>query len=145
MASTTCHCAFCIVSLNLISRSLLTPSAPLHVLPLLIIPPLPLSVLPPFAALNIANVPVETCGCYLLGSVYPPQFPQTTPLPCRPKPAAWSRTVPRRVVSKLPVLLFCAPSFPSPMMPHLLIYSGGLSYWAPFCALMRGHGLSTTW
>ena len=68
-------------------------------------PPLPPSVCPPFDDLNISNVPVDTCGRLLIGSAYPPPFPQTTPLPCRPRPSARYLPVLRRFVSQFPGLL----------------------------------------
>ena len=58
--------------------------------------PLPLSSRPLFAALNISSIPVDPCGCYLLGSVllHPVLEPLLSPagldlhpVPCR----SWGR------------------------------------------------------
>ena len=99
-------CTSCIITLDMLPRSLLTSADPLWVS---LLPHLSPSVFPPFSALNIANVPANPCGWSLIGSIHTPTFPQTTPLPCCPQPAAWSLLVPRRVISWFTVLLSSCP------------------------------------
>ena len=101
-ASPAFPCSRFLVAQNLLLSSLSTPASLCRVLLLLT---LPLSICPPFAALNVSNVPINPYGCLLLGSIYPLSFPQTNPLPYRPQPAARSQTVPRIVMYQFPVPL----------------------------------------
>ena len=68
-------------------------------------PSLPPSGRPTFAAIDIASIPVNPCGFALIYSVLPPQFLEPLPPPCRPQPAAWYLSVPRRFVPPVTGLL----------------------------------------
>ena len=87
----------------------------------------PPSGCPPCTTLNVASVPIEPRGYYLLGSVLP--LPLLKP-PAPPLPALTCGLVPTgseggRVSSPCPpVLLRCDSSSPSPVPPYLLVYYG---------------------
>ena len=103
LSDSTAHpCALYLVALDLIPWSLSTPAYPRRVT---LLPHLPLSVSPPFSALNVSNPLVNPCEISLLSSVHIQTFTPTIYLPFRTGPAACSLPLPKRVVSQLPGLL----------------------------------------
>ena len=114
----------------------------------LFLPHFPPSGCPPFAALNVSSVPVDSCGYSLLGSVFPPPFlkplPSTAGLYLRPGPCRSRGGLCIQSLASCPPLLRCLLT-QSCSSPSLVVFKCLVVFWAPFCALKRGLCVSTPW